>query len=199
MSQNIEIEFKNMLTKEEYDSLFKVLNIMDNQVFTQENHYFDTPEFALKDAGSALRIRRKMQAFEMTLKQPAPIGLLETNQTISMEEADLAFTKGILPSGIIQQLIEEKNISFSTITYFGMLTTNRVEIPYKKGLLVLDHSSYLNKEDYELEFEVTDYEEGKQVFTNLLTQFSIPERKTENKIRRFYSEKVRQEKQEEQV
>ncbi|MGF6951458.1 uncharacterized protein YjbK [Neobacillus sp. B4I6] len=189
MTQNIEIEFKNMLTRLEYEGLLKYFKIDKSQIFSQENHYFDTPEFALKGKDSALRIRKKGGAYEMTLKQPASVGLLETNQIIGEEEASTAIHHGRLPTGIIQRLIEDYQISFSTIKYFGSLITERVEFNYKQGLLVLDHSIYLSEEDYELEYEVENYQVGEKIFLEFLKQFKIPTRKTENKIRRFYSKK----------
>jgi uncharacterized protein YjbK len=189
MSQNIEIEFKNMLTKDEYERLLKEFNIDKRQIFTQENHYFDSSEFALKSLGSALRIRKKPNGYEMTLKQPADVGLLETNQPLSEEEALRAIQFNKLPTGEIQQIIEEFGIPFSNLGYFGSMITNRVEVDYNKGLLVLDHSLYLNTEDYELELEVNDEEHGKNSFLSLLKSFGIPTRKTKNKIRRFYEQK----------
>lgn len=192
MSQNIEIEFKNMLTKVEYERLFQYFNIDKNQQFTQENHYFDTPDFSLKNKGTALRIRKKGRNYEMTLKQPAAIGLLETNQLISEDEAMIAIHQGRLPTGIVQNLIEKFDISFSTIEYFGLLITERIEFEYRNGLLVLDHSTYLNNEDYELEYEVENYQLGEEIFLELLKRLKIPTRKTENKIRRFYNQKYQQ-------
>ncbi|MFK9095305.1 CYTH domain-containing protein [Bacillus salipaludis] len=192
MSQNIEIEFKNMLTKKEYERLLKEFNIDETQIFSQENHYFDTPDFALKSLGAALRIRKKDGAYEMTLKQPAAVGLLETNQNLTADETSLAVKLGSLPAGIVQKLIEENGIPFSKMEYFGSLVTHRVEIDYKNGVLVFDHSSYLGMEDYELEFEVEDYQAGLKFFKDLLAQFMIPERKTENKIHRFYYQKFKQ-------
>ncbi|CRK83453.1 CYTH domain-containing protein [Neobacillus massiliamazoniensis] len=189
MSQQIEIEFKNMLTKEEYEWLLQEFSISENQIFSQENHYFDTPDFALKEAGTALRIRQKDHGYELTLKRPANIGLMETNQILSKEEAALALQSSYLPAGIIRGLIEQMGISYPKMVYFGSLITKRVEIEYKHGLLVLDHSYYLNREDYELEFEVENFEQGKDNFNLLLTQFNIPHRKTENKISRFYKQK----------
>jgi uncharacterized protein YjbK len=128
----------------------------------------------------------------MTLKQPASVGLLETNQIIGEEEATIAIRDGKLPNGIIQHLIEDYQISFPTIEYFGSLTTERVEIEYRQGLLVLDHSIYLGKEDYELEYEVKNYQAGEKIFIELLNQLKIPIRQTENKILRFYNRKCEQ-------
>ncbi|MGG1676564.1 CYTH domain-containing protein [Neobacillus sp. NRS-1170] len=189
MSQNIEIEFKNMLTKAEYENLLKEFNLDNQQIITQENHYFDTPSFSLKEAASALRIRKKKNTYEMTLKQPAEVGLLETNQTLTEEEAYHAIHYGKLPFGKIKDILKESGIPISEIEYFGSLVTNRAEIEYKNGLLVFDHSIYLQHEDYELEFEAENYADGKQIFQELLHYYRVPERKTENKIRRFYRQK----------
>jgi len=188
LTQNIEIEFKNMLTKNEYDNLLEFFKIDKHQIFTQVNHYFDTPDFDLKNKESALRIRKKDGHYEMTLKQPATVGLLETNQLISENEAQMAINFGKLPQGIIQSVIEEFKIVYSTIEYFGSLTTERVEFSYQDGLLVFDHSIYLNTEDYELEYEVQNYQVGERLFFEFLKQFKIPTRRTKNKILRFYDQ-----------
>lgn len=189
MSEAIEIEFKNLLTKKEYELLLQELNINEKQIFTQENHYFDTAEFTLKELAMALRIREKKNHYEMTLKQPHNVGLLETTQILTTEEFKTAIQLGNLPNGIIVNRITDLGISFSSIKYFGSLVTKRVEKGYKNGLLVLDHSYYLNKQDYELEYEVENYQLGQQTFREFLEQHGIPQRQTDNKIRRFYQQK----------
>ncbi|PAE39423.1 CYTH domain-containing protein [Bacillus sp. 7884-1] len=190
MSETIEIEFKNLLTKVEYENLLKTFNVKEKDIVMQSNHYFDTPEFALKNLGSALRIREKKNNFELTLKQPAAVGLLETTQLLSAKEFKAAIQQQIFPKGIVQERIEQLKIAFNKIVYFGSLTTKRAEFPYKEGLLVLDHSFYLNKEDYEIEYEVEDFQSGQLVFQGLLNQYEIPIRKTQNKIARFYQQKL---------
>ncbi|TDL62637.1 CYTH domain-containing protein [Rhodococcus qingshengii] len=190
MSETIEIEFKNLLTKVEYENLLKTFNVKEKDIVMQSNHYFDTPEFALKNLGSALRIRETKNNFELTLKQPAAVGLLETTQLLSANEFKAAIQQQIFPKGIVQERIEQLKIAFNKIVYFGSLTTKRAEFPYKEGLLVLDHSFYLNKEDYEIEYEVEDFQSGQLVFQGLLKQYEIPIRKTQNKIARFYQQKL---------
>ena len=189
MSQHIEIEFKNMLTKEEYLHLITEFSINETKIDTQINHYFDTETFQLKELGSALRIREKKGQFELTLKQPAEVGLLETNQEITKEIA-LAMLQGAsLPCGSVKDQLLKLGFPIEQLQYFGSLTTKRCELKYKGGLLVLDHSLYLSKEDYELEYEVQDITEGELTFKQLLDSFQIPFRATENKIKRFYNQK----------
>lgn len=189
MSQNIEIEFKNILTTEEFKKLVHFFLLKENEFFTQENHYFDTTDFALKEQGSALRIREKNSQYEMTFKQPKKEGLLETNQTLSVEEANEALSGGRLPDGMIKELISKMSIPFSSLVYFGSLKTRRAEFTYEGGLLVFDHSSYLNIEDFEVEYEVENYRNGQKIFIQLLEKHGIPLRPTDNKISRFYKQK----------
>ncbi|MCM3602431.1 CYTH domain-containing protein [Robertmurraya korlensis] len=189
MSQHIEIEFKNMLTKEEYLHLITEFSINETMIDTQINHYFDTEKFQLKEMGSALRIREKEGRFELTLKQPLAVGLLETNQELTKDVAFSMLQGGSLPSGIVRDQLEKNDFPINKLQYFGSLTTKRCELQYKGGLLVLDHSLYLLKEDYELEYEVEDPVEGELTFKQLLQSFNIPIRVTENKIKRFYNQK----------
>lgn len=192
MSQNIEIEFKNMLTKEEFNQLKSHFQVKSSDFIKQENHYFDTLDFALKEKGCALRIREKKGRFEMTLKQPHPEGLLETNQILSDEQANVLLNGGQIMDGIVKAQITTLNVNTDDIQYFGSLITDRVEFPYLEGLLVLDFSSYLNVQDYEVEYEVSNRDIGESTFLNLLSKLNIPIRKSKNKVRRFYEEKKRQ-------
>ncbi|MCY7782474.1 MULTISPECIES: CYTH domain-containing protein [unclassified Bacillus (in: firmicutes)] len=186
MSQEIEIEFKNMLTKLEFEKITAALQLTEKDFIDQKNHYFDTDGFSLKQKHAALRIRRKKGEYVLTLKEPADVGLLETHQPLS-EVSDLAgFT---VPEGPVKDQLHKLQIDTDAIQYFGSLATNRAEKVTEKGLIVLDHSRYLNQEDYEIEFEAADWHEGKQAFEELLQQFSIPRRETKNKILRFYEEK----------
>lgn len=70
MSQELEIEYKNLLTKTEYDRIMTEFQLNHENPFTQTNYYFDTTDFQLKAHHSALRIRtRPDQSYaEMTLK-----------------------------------------------------------------------------------------------------------------------------------
>lgn len=192
MAQNIEIEFKNLITKLEFERLIKHFGLNDTDFFTQENHYFDTPDFALKAQSSALRIRKKEEEYELTLKQPYQDALLETNEILDEATAEMMFKTGKITNLTIKKLIEDMEINPDEIQYFGSLTTKRAEAEYKKGLIVIDNSFYLNIEDFELEYEVSDRKDGQNKFLTLLKQLEIPIRETENKIKRFYNVKYMQ-------
>ncbi|WP_099364328.1 CYTH domain-containing protein [Fredinandcohnia onubensis] len=189
MSQELEIEFKNILEEDEYRRLLSAFSISEDKKVIQENFYFDTPKFSLKDVGAALRIREKNGIYTLTLKQPVKRGLLETHQVLSKEEAEQMLNGGNIIEGEVISILKGLSIETSDVRFFGSLKTKRAEVEYKNGLLVLDKSYYLNQIDFEVEYEVTDEVSGKVVFKELLQQYKIPIRKTDNKILRFYNRK----------
>lgn len=190
MTQEIEIEYKNIVTKSDFKKLLNAFSIEEAQFKKQINHYFDTKDFQLKKHHSALRIREKNNQYTLTLKQPNQIGLLETHQLLSTEEAVGALKGEPLPTGeIFNQVSKSFDINLLDCQLLGTLSTKRAEIPYFGGTLVFDHSYYLGVEDFEIEYEVTDEQQGKIYFKNLMSQYEIPLLKTENKIKRFFLRK----------
>ncbi|WP_215141887.1 CYTH domain-containing protein [Exiguobacterium qingdaonense] len=188
MTQEVEIEFKSMLTKEEYETLLRAYEL-ENQVRWQANDYFDTASFQLKSHGAALRIRQKKDGQVLTLKQPNEVGLLETHVNITEEEAEDLFKYGIIHDDQMKQALAPFQLS-AALEHLGRLETNRAEHQTEEGLLVLDESHYLDTTDYELEFEVTNEESGKRSFENLLERHGLPYRPAKNKIVRFMELKM---------
>lgn len=184
MSQEIEIEFKNMLTKEEFHRLCESFAI--TTFIEQVNHYFETSSFSLKEKSSALRIREKNGAYTITLKQPAVTGLLETHQTVTKQEAEWMMETGTMIPGAVYDQLLLLDIPVEQLQYYGSLTTQRAEMLYENGTLVFDHSFYFHHDDYELEYEVQTEETGKKSFLHLLAQYNIPVRPTKNKVQRFF-------------
>lgn len=192
MKQEIEIEFKNLLTKEEFELLKKSFSLTEQDFPLQRNDYFDTPAFDLKQLGAALRIREKQGTYTLTLKQPHPQGLLETHQRLTADEALMMIETSIIIDGDVKEVIQSLGVDTSMLVHLGTLSTRRAEMKDETGLLVLDHSTYLAEEDYELEYEVKDATKGKQAFLNHLKRFNIPVRQTDNKIKRFFQAKSKQ-------
>ncbi|ANX12064.1 hypothetical protein ABE41_008595 [Fictibacillus arsenicus] len=190
MSQEIEIEFKNLLTYEEFLQLISAFEVQKSDFNEQTNYYFDTEDFQLKNHKSALRIRYKKNTYTLTLKQQFDKHILETHQTIDNDIFPKVLSGMPLPEGEVTEEIRKLKIDTSEIKFLGELTTNRVELPYREGLLVLDENHYLGKIDYELEYESADYKKGQQNFLELLESKNIPVRETKSKIHRFFAEKA---------
>lgn len=196
MRQEIEIEYKNLLTKNEFALLMDKFNLHPDDFVSQENYYFDTLDFSLKAQQTALRIRKKMDKFILTLKQPHEQGLLETHQELSTYEASLLLHNETIQliDGAIKKAICSMGIHPADMKFLGVLKTERAEIKDGENILVLDHSYYLGHEDYELEYEVQDPVKGKERFLEIMKQNNILVKMTENKIMRFF--KIKEQKEE---
>ncbi len=190
MNQEIEIEFKNLLSKEEFQSLLTEYSLTQDHFTLQQNYYFDSAAFDLKKKGAALRIRHKKGTYMLTLKQPIENGILETHQVLTNDSARDMLSGDTIVQGEVRTIIERLNIKPSQIRYLGTLETNRAEINYLEGILVLDHSKYFDQEDYELEYEVKEFLKGQEDFFEFLKKKAIPKRSTENKIMRFFNAKL---------
>lgn len=185
MSKELEIEFKNMLTQKEYEQLLEHFGYTAADAKTQVNYYFDTADFALKSLKCALRIRKKHNDFECTLKTPAPEGNYETTDLLNQRQA-LEFIEGVSHEAPeVCKALQTLNVVPAQLKMIGKLTTHRIEFDFQSGLLVLDHSEYGETVDYELEFEVADAKTGEQQFTEFLQQRQIPLRPADKKIARF--------------
>lgn len=182
MTKELEIEFKNMLTKDEYSKLLAELNITPT---SQTNHYFDTADFQLRDQKAALRLRTVGSRFECTLKTPAVSGNYETTDALGQHQATAMLGLDGFDAPEVSAELERLGVSPSDLVLIGSLTTHRAESEYEGGLLVLDHSEYLGTEDYELEYEVTDEADGKRKFIAFLKEKQIPIRPADKKIARF--------------
>ncbi len=152
MTQEIEIEYKNMLTKSEFDRLLASLPFPE-EAHTQTNYYFETPDFSLKEHGCALRIREKDGSFTLTLKEPHSTGLLETHNELTRQQADSWLNGKPANANKTADQLADKGIHTDDLLYHGSLTTHRRELTYGDVLLVLDDNTYLGKTDYELELE----------------------------------------------
>lgn len=190
MSQEVEIEFKNLLTIHEYNLLTEDL-FSQAEMIEQTNYYFETDSFDLKAKQSALRIRKKNKTYTLTLKEPHPDGLLETHDTLTEKEF-LSWTSGRpTEAPNVAEQLKQLSVDLSFLNYAGRMTTFRKEIPYQDTLIVLDKSMYLDTEDAELELEAASKHYGEKVFNSLLANYHIPVRKTPAKIARFFHQKQR--------
>lgn len=197
MSQAIEIEYKTLLTATEYEKLVADFSLSDTLFFTQTNVYYDTPDFKLKALGMGLRIRLLDDRGELTLKSPLPeltTGLLETTDSLTHQQAvTLIQQETILLDGAVGTFLKEHQLDPNQLVLHGELKTKRGEIQLSPdALLVLDESWYHGQHDYELELEVSEVAEGKRVFQDLLNQYGIIFKPSENKISRALKAKAAQ-------
>jgi adenylate cyclase len=179
---HLEIEFKTLLTKEEYQSLEDFFK--DQPLIRQTNHYIDTPDHAIRNHQMALRIRTLADQAELTLKVPQEAGHFEYNQALTFDQVEAFLTKKILPQSEIASFLTDLEIPLTALDVWGSLETERREKRIPKGLLAFDRSRYNSIEDYELEMEV-DAASDEAYFHEFLKEKQIEYKPAKSKVARL--------------
>lgn len=186
MSNQYEIEFKNMLSKDQYLQLLKEFSIKDDQILRQANHYLDTKVGHLKNLSSALRIREKKNRILCTLKErTAEHTHLETTDVLTEQQRDEILSGQDFNAPSVKEKLLQLKVPIEDLHVFGSIITDRVEVDFEGGTLVFDHSFYLHRDDYEIEYESNNVKSGKELFLQFLQERNIPIQPAENKIARF--------------
>lgn len=186
MSTQIEKEFKNLLTKEEYEQLLVHYQLDESAAIHQTNTYYDTDDRQLQSLKMGLRIRTYDNDAELTLKVLLQENeQLEITDALSLVEANqLISDKKIKNAGHVASMLKKENIDLDRLKPVGQLSTVRHTFSGEGGVYFLDKSYYQDQKDYELEFETEDLEKGLILFNTFLTHHEIKERKTTQKIQR---------------
>ena len=187
----IEKEFKNLLTKEQYEAIAGDYQSVFTKDITQTNSYYDY-EGLLQQHKMALRIRivEGKETGEITLKIPqSSLEVLEYTEVLPVDilnayNHDKQFT---LPTSL-QEALENKGVTLQTVNQTALLTTHRLEGALSENeWLVLDESHYNGKVDYEMEMEVRSLELGEPIFLGILEKYKIERRQAESQIKRALS------------
>jgi len=180
MTKNIEIEFKTIVSKEQYETLLKSFRLEDN-VFKQVNYYFDTDDYKLNQQQMVLRIRKKSDTYyKVTLKSQSDHGAYENHLLLTKSQAEEMIEKGFNSKDYFD------DIDYY-VTFKVSLDNYRVKTPYLDGELFLDRCEYCNTVDYEIEYEVNNYHEGLKIFENFLKEYGINYQPTKRKSERAFT------------
>ena len=182
--REIEIEFKNLLKKDQYDALYEKYNLSNSEEIINKNFYYDDADESFKKIGAALRIRYTNKKTEITLKIKGETQNVEINVPLDEKYPKEPTVLPILPNEIIAEL-ERMNVKIKTPMLIQKIETLRHEVTLEEGLLVLDKTTFINDiVDYELEFETKDYESGLAAFEKLLEENNIYKNPAKPKIAR---------------
>lgn len=190
MNQAIEIEYKQLLTFTEFSLIMSRYQLTDISPVTQTNYYFDTSDSYLRSQSAGLRIRIKQSTAELTLKTPHEEHLMETTQSLTLQEAKAMIQKEHLtPPQSLQHQLDSLLLNHQTpLLLQATLKTIRRERQLDNGvLIVLDHSHYGTCEDFELEVEAPTADLGMHYFYSILSSCDIQKRPTPNKIERAFT------------
>jgi uncharacterized protein YjbK len=180
MNKNIEIEFKTAITQEKYQELLQQFKL-ENNIFKQTNHYFDTDQYDLNQQKIVLRIRQKGENhYKVTLKNQSEQGAFESHVLLQRSKAEDMIMNGFNTKDFFDE------IDFF-VTFKVSLDNYRVSTPYEGGTLFLDRCEYCNVIDYEVEYEVSNYTEGQNHFKQFVIAHQIEMQPTKRKSERAFT------------
>lgn len=167
--QQIEIEYKILLTQDIFQQILKDYQERIESDYIQINDYFSHPLLTAKKM--MLRIRTKNNHYELTLKRPYHNHRIETNIPLSEEEKDLFYQHQL--HNEITDILKQEDIALNELQHLFSLTTHRYDIRLPEGILSLDENTYLHQHDFELEFEVYDEKQGFEQFLKIIEPYHL--------------------------
>jgi len=173
--QNLEIEYKVLVNKEDYEKLICFITQFDYHKFDQTNYYFDDRNDNLLKNKISLRIRYYSDSnkYILTLKEKKEEGHLE-------HEFEMPSNDILLANNEIKSIVNQTGASVNDLILLTSLRTIRYEISYQDSLLCVDHSFYNGLEDYEVECEANTMDTAKEVIKEVLDNLSINYEESKN-------------------
>lgn len=172
-SNNIEIEAKVLLKRADYEKLKKNLEFVP-AVKIQSNYYLDSNDRILKKYGMVLRLRTREGNAKLTLKAPLSEGLLEKNQSMTLQEATDMIRNDKIPEGEISDFLRILHIDPDHLTILAELTTERREGVYDGTSINISKNTYGDTIDYEIECDSDSKAKSERTLKELLDKFKIP-------------------------
>lgn len=181
MINNLEVEYKILVTKEQFESLSA---LYPKKTFIKQiNTYYDTADYDLRNQKCALRIREKNNTFMITLKTPAALGHHEYECFVDEN------TPRMFENSEIKNILNKLHIHKPVIE-IGSCTTKRAVVKTDKAELCFDINEYNNITDYEIEYEQTCEHDGIAEFNKILSQINLKfEKNCASKIKRTLNTK----------
>ena len=178
MKENLEIELKCLLSKDQYECLLKKIPFSSPKI--QKNTYYDTLNEDLQERFWMCRIREVSDKFEFTLKTPGEGGLNEFE--FMLKEHDIH-------DPMILDFFARSNI-FPPMKALGTTTTHRRKFVDEYGEWCLDYNEFEGAFDYEVEYELLEYRpQAKQRFTDVLTSCKVEYTQAKTKFERMLNYK----------
>lgn len=179
MILNKEIEFKCAINEAQYNDLIDSFDLKNN-IFKQTNFYFDSVDQALLKQNTTLRIRLKYpNRYKLTLKTAISKGAVEQHIFLKENQALKLIENGFNVKDYFDTDLD--------VHLYGSLDNYRVSTPYKNGELFIDKIEYFNLVEYELEYEVDNYNLGLKDFKNFLKKQNIDFKKSLRKSERVFN------------
>ena len=182
MTTHLEIELKQLVEKNVYDSL--VQRFPNGKMHRQTNHYF---HYSDPSVPIASRVRTLNGSNTLTFKSPHPKGFLETHFAVDSIGLE------VFQQDDVRHFLHQNHYT-GTWVELGSLSTQRYLVEWTHGELCLDYNTYLDHHDYEIEYEILDghEKEAQLEFTTLLDLYQLKHTQAPSKYGRFLEKSVKQ-------
>lgn len=178
MKKVYEFEAKCLINENDYNNIINNENIISR--VTQTNYYFDNDDY-LKDNNMALRIRKKDNTYELTLKTKTENGNVEKNIDIDVDTFNNMVNNHVLDKVLCDQL----EISISTFNSLKVIKTTRSSFNFNNHIIEVDFNTFDQAYDYEIEIESSCLELAYDVLNQLLDKYNITKLDSAPKIARY--------------
>lgn len=184
MQETVSATFRSLITESDYLRL--VGRFSEYGFDHQTNHYFDTSRFTLKAMQSSLRVRDRDGKLEVLLRIKKRYDNVDYSEEISAEQFEEICNKGIVDLEKIGSQLA-KSIENQRVKKFLSLSTQRIRVRMKDGLLFIDKNEYLDITDYEIEYlTLSSPRDGRNQFIEILNDLNINYQKGENRKKRAF-------------
>ncbi|MGI6607742.1 MAG: CYTH domain-containing protein [Erysipelotrichaceae bacterium] len=156
MKQQLEIEFKTLVTKEQFD---KLISLYWPLLFYKQHNYYYRPLSC--DYSFRIRIKENKKIF--TLKEKIDNNILEHEKT---------FSGPFYEDNEIKNTLDRLNI-YPPFNLEGELITYRAVVESELAQLCFDINHYNNLIDYEIEYEIKKDHDGLRRFKEILSEADI--------------------------
>ena len=153
---NMEYEARAMISEEQYQAIINYYSKVKTakKYSTNFNTYFDYENLYLTNHHIVLRTRAiDNDSYELTLKSKGVEGDIEYNHILTLDEYNKMREKSIISDCQVKEELIKLGIEPKKLKVIADLRTERLEIQYKKYLLVIDKNYFRNRVDYNVEIE----------------------------------------------
>jgi uncharacterized protein YjbK len=178
MKENLEIELKCLLSKNQFECLLEKMTFSVPKI--QTNTYYDTLNGDLQQRLWMCRIREVLGKYEFTLKTPGNGG---------HNEFECILEKHNIHDPVVVDFFAQSNI-FPPLLALGTTTTHRRKFVDEYGEWCLDYNEFDGLFDYEVEYELFEYNiKAEQRFAEVLKSCKVEYKQAKTKFERMLNYK----------
>ncbi len=173
---NKEYEARVMVNESQYEHILSRYSKSSKpkEYIKNVNVYFDYDDLYLTTHHIVLRTRNISESeYELTLKIKGEKSDLELNHILTKDEYENMKKKVTIPNSPILEKLNELNVDISRLIMITELRTDRLEVQYKKHLLVIDKNYYGDTVDYNVEVESYSKKAAKRYLMQHVSPFGV--------------------------